>query len=57
MPQIVDIRDESTEDVRIVLELKRGASAEAAMAYLFKHTPLQTRFHVNMDGARADGQP
>ena len=48
VPQIVDIRDESTEDVRIVMELKRGASAEAAMAYLFKHTPLQTRFHVNM---------
>ena len=48
IPQIVDIRDESTEDVRVVLELKRGANAEAAMAYLFKHTPLQTRFHVNM---------
>ncbi|WP_412067314.1 DNA topoisomerase (ATP-hydrolyzing) subunit A [Rubrivirga sp. IMCC43871] len=48
VPQIVDIRDESTEDVRIVLELKRGSSAEAAMAYLFKHTPLQTRFHVNL---------
>ncbi|MFN3596495.1 MAG: DNA topoisomerase (ATP-hydrolyzing) subunit A [Rubricoccaceae bacterium] len=48
VPQIVDIRDESTEDVRVVLELRRGASAEAAMAYLFKHTPLQTRFHVNL---------
>ncbi len=48
VPQIVDIRDESTDEVRIVLELKRGADAEAAMAYLFKHTPLQTRFHVNL---------
>ncbi len=48
VPQIVDIRDESTDEVRIVLEIKRGANAEAAMAYLFKHTPLQTRFHVNM---------
>jgi DNA gyrase subunit A len=48
VPQIVDIRDESTDEVRIVLELKRGASAEAAIAYLFKHTPLQTRFHVNL---------
>jgi len=48
VPQIVDIRDESTEDVRIVLELKRGSDPEAAMAYLFKHTPLQTRFHVNL---------
>ncbi|HYE95150.1 MAG TPA: DNA topoisomerase IV subunit A [Rubricoccaceae bacterium] len=48
VPQLVDIRDESTAQVRIVLELRRGASAEAAMAYLFKHTPLQTRFHVNL---------
>lgn len=48
VPQIVDIRDESTDDVRIVLELRRGASAEAAMAYLFKHTPLQSRFYVNL---------
>ncbi len=48
VPQIVDIRDESTDDVRIVLELRRGADPEAAMAYLFKHTPLQTRFHVNL---------
>ena len=48
VPQIVDIRDESTEEVRVVLDLKRGSNGEAAMAYLLKHTPLQTRFHVNM---------
>ncbi len=48
VPQLIDIRDESTDEVRIVLELKRGANAEAAMAYLFKHTPLQSRFHVNL---------
>src|SRR5690606_8363366 len=48
VPQLADIRDESTDDVRIVLELRRGSDPEAAMAYLFKHTPLQTRFHVNM---------
>ncbi len=48
VPQLVDVRDESTDTVRIVLELKRGANGEAAMAYLLKHTSLQTRFHVNM---------
>ncbi|MEM1057082.1 MAG: DNA topoisomerase IV subunit A [Bacteroidota bacterium] len=48
VPQIVDVRDESTDEVRVVLEIKRGASADAAMAYLFKHTPLQSRFHVNL---------
>jgi len=48
VPQLVDVRDESTDTVRIVLELKRGANGDAAMAYLLKHTSLQTRFHVNM---------
>ena len=48
VPQLSDIRDESTDQVRVVLELKRGANADAAMAYLFKHTPLQSRFHVNL---------
>jgi DNA gyrase subunit A len=48
VPQLTDIRDESTDDVRVVLEVKRGADPEAALAYLFKHTPLQTRFHVNL---------
>jgi DNA gyrase subunit A len=48
LPQIVDVRDESSDEIRVVLELKRGADAEAAMAYLFKHTPLQSRFHINL---------
>jgi len=48
LPHIVDVRDESTTDVRIVLELKADASPEAAMAYLYKHTGLQTNFNVNL---------
>lgn len=48
LPQLVDIRDESTDDVRIVMELKRGAEPEVAMAYLYKHTPLQQNFNVNL---------
>ncbi|MCK6527525.1 DNA topoisomerase IV subunit A [Myxococcota bacterium] len=48
VPQIVDVRDESTDQVRVVLEIKRGEEAEVAMAYLFRHTPLQLNFHVNM---------
>ena len=48
VPQLTDIRDESTDDVRIVMDLKRGTNADAALAYLYKHTPLQTRVHVNM---------
>jgi DNA gyrase subunit A len=48
LPQVVDVRDESTEVIRVVLELRKGASADAAMAYLFKRTALQSRFNVNM---------
>ncbi len=48
MPHLVDVRDVSTDDVRIELELKPGADDNLVMAYLFKHTSLQTTFAVNM---------
>ncbi len=48
LPLLTDVRDESTKDVRIVLELKRDANPELVMAYLYKHTPLQTNFGVNL---------
>ena len=44
----VDVKDVSTDDVRIELEIKRDADAKMVMAYLFKHTPLQTNFAVNL---------
>jgi DNA gyrase subunit A len=48
MPHLVDVTDVSTEDVRIDLELKRDADVGKVMAYLLKHTPLQTTFSVNL---------
>ena len=48
MPHLVDVRDVSTDDVRIELELKGGADDNLVMAYLFKHTALQTTFAVNL---------
>lgn len=48
VPQLNDVRDESTDKVRIVLELTSGADPEVAMAYLFKHTPLESNFSVNL---------
>jgi DNA gyrase subunit A len=48
MPHLVDVKDLSTDDVRIELELKAGADENLVMAYLFKNTPLQTTFAVNM---------
>ncbi len=48
VPQLTNVKDLSTDDVRIVLELKPGSRHEAALAYLFKNTPLQTNFNVNL---------
>jgi DNA gyrase subunit A len=48
LPHLLDVRDISTDDVRIVLELKKDADPKLVMAYLFKHTPLQSTFPVNL---------
>jgi DNA gyrase subunit A len=48
LPALSDIRDESTDEVRVVLELKKEANAELVMAYLSKHTPLQMNVQVNL---------
>jgi len=48
VPQLVNVKDLSTEDVRIALELRPGSNADAALAYLFKNTPLQSNFNVNL---------
>jgi DNA gyrase subunit A len=48
LPQLLDVKDLSTEDVRIALELKKDADEKMIMAYLFKHTPLQVNFAVNL---------
>jgi DNA gyrase subunit A len=48
LPPLVDVRDVSTDDVRIELDLKREADPRMVMAYLFKHTPLQSNFIVNL---------
>jgi DNA gyrase subunit A len=48
LPMLVDVRDESTDDVRVVLELKSGADPALVMSYLYKHTPLEQSFHVNL---------
>ena len=48
VPQLTNVKDLSTDDVRIALELRPGANVDAALAYLFKNTPLQTNFNVNL---------
>src|SRR5687768_7951268 len=48
LPPLLDVKDVSTDDVRIELELKKDADPRMVMAYLFKHTPLQTNIFVNL---------
>src|SRR5436189_1289198 len=48
LPQLVDVKDLSTEDVRIAIEMKKDADEKMIMAYLFKHTPLQINVAVNL---------
>ena len=46
---ISDLRDESDRDgVRVVIELRRDAMTEVVLAQLYRSTPLQTSFGVNM---------
>jgi len=54
---IADIRDESDRDgMRIVIELKRDAYARVVLNNLYKQTPLQSNFGVNML-ALVNGEP
>jgi DNA gyrase subunit A len=46
---ISDLRDESDRDgVRVVVELRRDVNAEVVLNQLYRHTPLQTSFGINM---------
>jgi DNA gyrase/topoisomerase IV subunit A len=55
---IHDVRDESTEDVRIVLELRGGdVNADSMMAFLYKHTDLQINFPINHIAVTPLGAP
>jgi len=53
---ITEIRDESTSEIRIVIEVRRGDVAEVLLNNLFKQTSMQTVFGINMV-ALVDGQP
>ncbi|RMH42472.1 MAG: DNA gyrase subunit A [Deltaproteobacteria bacterium] len=54
---ISDIRDESDRTgVRVVFELKKDANAQVVLNHLYKMTPLQTSFGINML-AIVDGRP
>ncbi len=53
---IKDVRDESTSDIRVVIDLKTGAHPQSVLNYLYKHTQLEEAFHYNLV-ALVDGVP
>lgn len=57
MPALVDVRDESTHDTRIVCEIKKNADPQLVMAYLFKHTPLQSTVSFDLTALVPTDQP
>ncbi len=53
---IKGLRDESTTDIRIAIDLKGTAHPQSVLNYLYKHTQLEDTFHYNMV-ALVDGVP
>jgi DNA gyrase subunit A len=57
IPEISDLRDESDKNgIRLVIELKRDVNPRVVLNKLYKHTPMQSTFGVNMV-ALVDGVP
>ena len=48
LPQLLDVLDQSTTDLRIELEIKKDADPGVVMAYLYKNTALQNNVQVNL---------
>ena len=54
---LTDVRDESDEKVRVVLEIKNTADPNKLMSYLFKHTDLESNFQINFTCLKPNGEP
>ncbi|HAS54749.1 MAG TPA: DNA topoisomerase [Nitrospiraceae bacterium] len=57
LPQVTAVRDESTDVIRLVLEIKAETSPELVTAYLFKHTDLENSFPVNFTALKPNMEP
>jgi DNA gyrase subunit A len=53
---IKGLRDESTKDIRVVIDLKNGAHPEKVLNYIYRNTQLEQNFNFNMV-ALVDGVP
>jgi topoisomerase IV subunit A len=58
IPLVGNIRDESTEEIRVVIEPKgRNCSASIVMESLFRQTALESRIHLNMNVIASNNAP
>jgi DNA gyrase subunit A len=58
LKHVQDVRDESTTDVRIVLELRAGdVKPDSVMAFIYRHTDLQINFPLNFIAITPEGVP
>ena len=57
LTSLTDVRDESDEKVRVVLEIKNTADPDKVMSYLFKHTDLDSNFQINFTCLKPNGEP
>src|SRR3989339_2201731 len=53
---IKGLRDESTKDIRVVIDLKSGAHPQKVLNYIYKNTQLESNFNFNIV-ALVDGVP
>jgi DNA gyrase subunit A len=53
---IKGLRDESTKDIRVVIDLKNGAHPEKVLNYIYRNTQLESNFNFNIV-ALVDGVP
>jgi DNA gyrase subunit A len=53
---IKGLRDESTRDIRVVIDLKSGVFPQKVLNFIYKHTQLESTFHYNIV-ALVDGTP
>jgi len=51
---VTSVRDESTQDIRLVIEMKRDASPDVVLSYLFDKCDLEVKFHANMTALAPD---
>ena len=57
LPQLLEVSDLSTDDVRIQLEIRKDADPDKVLAYLYRRTPLQSNFSVDLTCLRFDRSP